>query len=88
MVLSDTGAFDTIEVARQRHTVQGGGEGATQATSLCGVPPIGTKPARMRPRVRKSSPRSSTSCVATDPRASSPTRATSGTSRPRKGLRG
>ena len=35
-------------------------------------------------RVRKSWPRSSTSCVAPDPRASSPTRATSVTSRPRK----
>ena len=53
VVLSDTGAFDTVEVARQRpdpmelqvnevtgqrHTVQGGREGTTQATSLCRVP--------------------------------------------------
>ena len=59
VVLSDTGAFETVEVARQRsrpdgassqgshgrrHTVQGGGEGATQATSLCGVPQSGPGP--------------------------------------------
>ena len=62
VVLSDTGAFETVEVARQRpvpmgpdgassqgshgqrHTVQGGCEGATQATSLCGVPQSGPSP--------------------------------------------
>ena len=41
-----------------RHTIEGDREGARQATSLCGVPQSRTKPARMRPRVSKSSPRS------------------------------
>ena len=97
-VLSDPGAFETIEVARQRpDPMQLQVKEVTVDDTACkgavkeSHPPVAmscaairTKPARMRPRARKSSPRSRASCAATDPRAWSPTRATSVTSRPRR----
>ena len=61
MVLSDTGAFETVEVARQRpdpmvvkevtvrHTVQGGRRRHTATSMWCAA--MRTRPARMRPRV-------------------------------------
>ena len=98
-VLSDTGAFDTIEVERQRPDpmVLQVKEVTVNDTPCKGTAKAPHKPRhyvvcrnpdqapRMRPRVRKSWPRSRASCVAPDPRASSPTRATSVTSRPEKG---